>query len=139
MLAKMEGNWDTLMKANGMEFKGTITYKMDLGGLWLVGSMESELFGQKFSGRSMDTYDAGKKKFVGLWIDSMSTSPVSMEGTYDEKKKELIMDGQGPGQDGANTKYKSISSMPDDNTIIMKMFMGDAKEPAFEVTYKRKK
>ena len=40
-----------------MEFKGAMTYKMELGGLWLVGSMESDLGGQKFYGKSLDTYE----------------------------------------------------------------------------------
>src|SRR5262249_32330939 len=74
LLKKHVGTWDTTMKADGMEFKGVVTFKMELGGLWLVGSLESDLAGQKFSGRSMDTYDAAKKKYVGLWFDSMSTT-----------------------------------------------------------------
>src|SRR5262245_49593891 len=68
MLKKLEGNWTTTMKAGGMEFKGSTTFKMELGGMWLVGSLESDLMGQKYFGRSMDSYDAGKKKFVSLWF-----------------------------------------------------------------------
>src|SRR5688572_10958702 len=40
LLKKREGAWDTVTKAGGMEIKGVITYKMELGGLWLVGSLE---------------------------------------------------------------------------------------------------
>ena len=47
LLKQLEGNWDTLMKVGGQEFKGTMTYKMELGGMWLVGSLESDLGGQK--------------------------------------------------------------------------------------------
>ena len=54
VLKKMEGNWDLTMKFGGMESKGTVTYKMDLGGLWLVSALESDLGGQKFSGRGLD-------------------------------------------------------------------------------------
>src|SRR6266536_3395456 len=83
LLKNREGTWDTTLKAGDMEFKGAVTYKMELGGLWLVGSLESDLSGQKFYGKSMDTYDAGKKKYVGIWFDSMSTTPLTMEGRYD--------------------------------------------------------
>ena len=38
ILKKQEGTWDTTMKAGGMEFKGKVRYKMELGGLWLVSS-----------------------------------------------------------------------------------------------------
>jgi hypothetical protein len=62
VLKKLEGNWDLTMKFPGGESKGTATYKMDLGGLWLSSTVESDLGGQKFSGRGFDTYDAGKKK-----------------------------------------------------------------------------
>ena len=80
MLKKMEGNWDLVMKFGGMETKGTVVYKMELGGLWLAGSLESELFGTKFQGKSLDTYDAGKKKFIGVWVDSMCTQPMILGG-----------------------------------------------------------
>jgi hypothetical protein len=139
ILKKLVGTWDSTMKFGGMETKGTVTYKMDLGGLWLVSHMESELFGSKFSGRGYDSYDATKKKYIGIWMDSMSTSPVITEGTYDKAKKTLTMAGEGPGQDGKPTKYKSVSEMPDDDTINFTMYMGDGKDPAFTIIYKRKK
>ncbi len=138
MLASREGAWETTMKVNGLECKGTVTYKMELGGLWLTGSMESDLGGQKFFGKSLDTYDAGKKKYVGIWCDSMSTTPMLMEGTYDQEKKTLTMIGDGPGMDGKPTKWRSVAEVPDNNTVNMSMFVGDAKEPMFTITYKRK-
>src|SRR5580704_13669312 len=125
LLKKREGAWDTTMKAGGMEFKGTVTYKMELGGLWLVGSLESDLGGQKFFGKSLDTYDAGKKKYVGVWADSMGTTPLLMEGAYEKDKKTMTMIGDGPGMDGKLTKWKSVSTMPDNDTINMSMFVGD--------------
>jgi hypothetical protein len=139
ILKKYVGTWELTMNAGGMESKGTVSYKMDLGGMWLSSSMECEMFGQKFIGKGMDSYDATKKKYVSVWVDSMSSSPVITEGTYDKAKKTLTMTGQGPGMDGSNTKYKSVTETPDDNTIKFTMYMGDGKEPAFTVSYKRKK
>jgi hypothetical protein len=139
VLKKLAGTWDTTLKAGGAEFKGVMKYKMDLGGLWLAGALESDLGGMKFSGRSMDTYDAKKKKYVGVWFDSMGTAPLIMEGTYDAAKKTMTKVGEGPGMDGNLTKWRSVSRMPDNNTIEMSMYVGDGKEPMFTVTYKRKK
>ena len=139
VLKKMAGNWDLTMKFGGMETKGTVVYKMEPGGLWLSSNLESELFGQKFWGKGMDSYDPIKKKYVGVWVDSMSTSPMVMEGTFDKAKKTLTMAGEGPGMDGKPTKYKSVSTMPDDDTINFTMHMGDGAEPAFTIVYKRKK
>lgn len=140
VLKKMEGKWDLTMKAGGMESKGSVTYKMDLGGLWLVGDLECDFGGMKFQGKGLDTYDATKKIYRSIWIDSMSASPMIMEGSYDKEKKSMTMTGEGPGPDGKGTaKWKSISTMPDDNTINFSMFVGDGKEPMFTIVYKRKK
>lgn len=139
ILKEREGTWTSTMKFGGMESKGTLTLKMELGGFWLVGVLDSELFGQKFSGRSLDSYDQAKKKYVSVWVDSMTSAPVLMEGTYDKEKKTMTMTGEGPGMGGKPIKYKSVSTMPDADTMEDTMYMGDAKEPAFTVTYKRKK
>jgi hypothetical protein len=139
MLKKREGNWDTTLKAEGMSFKGTVAFKMELGGLWLIGSMDTDLGGQKFQARSLDTYDVTKKKYVSYFFENMSTTPMIMEGTWDAAKKTLTMTGQGPGMDGKMTTWRSVSMIPDDNTVEMSMFVGDAKEPMFTVTYKRRK
>lgn len=139
ILKKMEGNWDTTMKMMGQESKGTATYKMDLGGLWLASTFEGSMMGEKFSGRGFDTYDAGKKKYVGVWFDSMSTTPMTMEGTFDAAKKTMTMIGEAPGQDGKMTKHKMVTTMPDDNTINFAMFMADGTDPMFTIVYKRKK
>ena len=138
-LKKLVGTWDLTMKFGGMDTKGTVTYKMDLGGMWLTSNLESEMFGQKFIGHGLDSYDATKKKYVSVWVDSMSTSPVLTEGTMDKAKKTMTMAGTGPGMDGKPTKYKSTSEMPDADTINFTMYIGDGKEPAFTIVYKRKK
>src|SRR5262245_43788567 len=136
---KYVGNWDITMKAGGMESKGTVTYKMDLGGLWLASTVESDLFGMKFAGRGMDTYDAAKKKYVGIWCDSMSTSPLLMEGTFDKEKKTFTMVGDANGPDGKPTKFKAVSEWKDDDTFLFSMYMGDTTAPGFTILYKRKK
>jgi hypothetical protein len=138
-LKKLEGTWDMTMKFGGQDSKGTMTWKMDLGGLWLSSKCEADMGGMKFHGHGMDSYDAGKKKYVGVWFDSMSTTPMVMEGTFDKEKKTLTMTGEGPGMDGKPTKHKMTSQWVDDDTINFAMYMGDAKEPGFTIAYKRKK
>ena len=69
----------------------------------------------------------------------MGTQPMILEGTFDKAKKTLTMSGDGPGMDGKPTKYKSVSEMPDDSTINFSMYIGDGKDPAFTIVYKKKK
>src|SRR6185312_10171938 len=53
VLKKLVGDWDATMKFGGMESKGKVTYKMEVGGMWLVSNLESDLFGQKFHGKGL--------------------------------------------------------------------------------------
>ena len=76
---------------------------------------------------------------MSVWVDSMSTVPVNMEGTHDKEKKTITMTGEGPGMDGKMTRYRSVSKMPDADTLEMTMWIGDGKDPVFTVTYKRRK
>src|SRR5436190_15316969 len=131
LLKELEGTWTTLMKAGGMESKGTVTFKMELGGFWLTGTMESELFGAKFTGKSLDSYHPAKKKYVSIWVDSMSTAPVLMEGTYEKQTRTMTMTGEGPGMDGKPTKYKSVTTKSDADAMEMTMYIGDGKDPMF--------
>ena len=139
LLKKWVGNWDATMKMMGMESKGVATYKMELGGLWLTSTFDGEVAGMKFSGRGLDSYDAAKKKYVGIWVDSFSTSPMTLEGTYDKDKKTMTMSGEGPGEGGKPMKYKTVTELKDDDTVNFSMYMGDVKEPSFTIVYKRKK
>jgi hypothetical protein len=139
VLKKHVGTWDVTMKMGGADSKGSSTYKMELGGLWLTSTFEGEVFGQKFQGRGMDTYDAAKKKYIGIWCDSMSTSPLVLEGTFDAVSKTLTMTGDGPGQDGKTQKHKTVTKWVDDDNIHFDMFVGDGKDPMFTILYKRKK
>ena len=139
VLKKLVGTWETSMAAGGTTSKGTMTYKLGLGGLWLQSDMDGEMFGAKFTGHGMDSYDAAKKKYVSVWFDSMGASPVVMEGTYDPAKKAMTAAGEGPGMDGKPQKYKSVTTWLSDDAVKMDMHMGDSKEPDFTITYKRKK
>jgi hypothetical protein len=139
LLKKLEGTWEATMKGMGMESKGTMTYKMDVGGLWLTSNFEGDFGGAKFHGKGFDSYDAGKKKYVGVWVDNMITTPLVMEGSYDKDKKALTMTGDATGPDGKPAKMKTVTHFKDDNNVHFEMFMGDEKEPAFTITYKRKK
>ena len=112
---------------------------MDLGGLWLSSNFEGEFGGAKFQGKGFDSYDQAKKKYVAVWVDSMMTTPMTMEGTFDKDSKTMTMSGEMPGPDGKPMKHKMVSQIKDDDNIVAHMFMGDGKEPMFEIVYKRKK
>lgn len=139
-LKKLVGTWDCDVKSMGQESKGTMVYKMDLGGLWLVGKFEGGFGGMKFEGRSLDSYDARKGKYVSVWVDSMGTTPLVSEGTYDKEKKTMTMTGEGPGMDGKMQKMKMVTEAKDDDTLVFNMYMGGSEDqPMMTINYKRRK
>jgi Protein of unknown function (DUF1579) len=141
-LKKAEGTWDATVKFGDQESKGIMTYKMDLGGLWMTSDFKGEFAGQKFEGKGLDTYDAGKKKYINVWVDSMSTSPMIMEGAYDKDNKVLTLTGEGPGMDGKMVKYKGVLENKDNDTMVYTMSNPgkDGKDQVMmTITYKRKK
>lgn len=141
-LKELAGTWDAIMKMGDSESNGTMVWKMDLGGLWLTSEFQGEFGGEKFSGKGFDSFDPIKKKYVGVWVDSMSTSPMVSEGTYDKEGKVLTMTGEGPGMDGKPTKHKMTTERKDKNTMVFTVFGPgpDGKEgPMFSITYKRRK
>lgn len=141
-LRSMEGTWDAVMDMNGQKSKAKATYKSICGGMWLESDFEGDLFGTKFTGHGLDGYDLNKKKFVSIWVDSMSSTPLRMEGDYDEAKKTLVMTGESVSLEGKPEKFKAITETKDEDHFTFKMIMigaDGAEQPAFTIEYTRKK
>jgi len=144
LLAEAAGTWDCTIKMAGVEgeSKATSVSKMELGGLWLVTDFSGDMGGMKYSGKGLDGYDATKKKFIGVWADSMGGSPMVMEGDYDKEKKTLTMIGEGPDMTGATVKWKGVTTHADKDhqTFTMSTIGDDGKENLMmTIEYVRKK
>lgn len=121
-LKQLEGVWLATVKAFGSESKGVATNRVECGGMWLVSDFHGEFAGQKFQGRGLDGYDPQKKKYVSVWVDSMSTRPMLLEGEMNKEKKTLTMSGEGPGPDGKPAKFKSVTHYVDADHVTSKMY-----------------
>ena len=147
ILKGMEGTWDAVMTMAGAPkdapaSKGKSISKMEVGGLWMTTKYEGEFAGTKFEGRGIDGYDQAKKKYTGVWVDSMTTSPLILEGTYDSRTKTMTMIGDFTGPDGkpAKFKIKSVIKDNDHHTSTMSMIGEDKMEQEmFSIEYTRKK
>jgi hypothetical protein len=140
LLKKFQGTWTGKVKLGEEESTSTMTYKMGLGGLWLLSTYEGSMFGQKFEGRGMDTFDAKKGKYVSVWADSITTQPMVIEGTYDKAKKILTMKGDAPGPD--DKPFKMVTEFLSDDHHLWTMYVinPDGKEEkVMTVDYTRKK
>src|SRR5690242_6873638 len=141
-LKKLEGTWNAKMKMGDAESAATATYKMVCGGMWLMSDFQGEFGDQKFSGHGLDGYDADKKKYVSVWVDSMSGRPLILEGTYDKEKKTTTMSGEAMGPDGKMAKQKMVTQMTDDDHFTFTMFTLDAdgkENKVMTIEYTRKK
>ena len=141
-LKELEGNWDAVMEMGGKKSKATATYKSICSGMWLESDFQGEMEGHKFQGHGLDGYDLKKKKYVGVWIDSMESAPMHFEGGYDPKTKLLVMTGESLGPDGKPQKFKNTTETKDKDHFTFRMYMiqPDGKEQlAFTIEYTRRK
>jgi co-chaperonin GroES (HSP10) len=134
VLKQMEGTWDAIMEGESKP-NGTSKFEVKLGGLWVINDYEGSFAEAKFEGHGLNGYDPIKKKYVMIWTDSMSPSPLIMEGDYDKAKKTLTFVGEGQGPAGA-MKFKSVTEFKDKNTMLFKMYGGE--DVVVSITYKRK-
>lgn len=149
MLKKDLGIWDAEVKTwmPGVEepqvTAGTETNRM-LGGLWLLTDFRTEFAGQPYRGHGVYGYDEAKKKYIGTWVDSMASSMMAMEGTYDEAKEELVMRGESVDPASNTTiKLKNVAVHNADGTRDFTMYMERAEaggEPVkmMEIHYKKR-
>jgi hypothetical protein len=98
--------------------------------------------GKPFSGQGVTGYDNTKKKFVGTWIDSMSTGIMRSEGTTDASGK--VMTTQMTGVDpltGKESKMKIVTKWEGDDKLVDEFYekRGGKEIKTMEITYSRAK
>jgi hypothetical protein len=143
-LKKLAGTWDAVMKMPDAPdtMPGIAVYKMECDGMWLTSDFKMDVPNFKFQGKGLDGYDQNKKKYVAVWVDSMSSAPMFMEGTHDQKTNTTTMTGEGPGQDGKPQKFKTVTKTKDEDHLHFEMLMVAAdgsEKPAFTIEDTRKK
>jgi hypothetical protein len=148
MLARDAGVWDATVEmftapgAQPSVSKGVEKGAMGCGGLCLVTDFTSEMMGQPFSGHSVTVYDSVKKKYVGVWVDSMSVGPSYNEAVYDAAAKTMTGTMEGPSMSGQVTKMVTRSEWKDADTRVWSMYsLGpDGKEVlGLRISYTRRK
>lgn len=140
-LKELVGEWDAVITASGQESKGSATYKSICDGMWIASEFSGALGELKFTGHGIDGYDLQKKKYVGVWVDSLSSSPMQFAGNIDEKSKLLVMTGEGVNMEGKVEKVKTTTEFKTKDNFIFKLYMIDdgREDLAFTIEYTRKK
>lgn len=143
VLRQRVGTWDALMKMGGdMEAKGVEVNRLACNGLWLISDFKCTMFGQSFEGHGISGYDPAKKKYTGVWVDSMQTYVMPTEGTYDAATKTLTYTAEGPDMSGKVQKLKMITKFESADRHVFTMATPGANgkdQVMFTITYTRKK
>ncbi len=147
-LARLEGNWTTMTRAwmgpdkPPQESKGTCEQKMILGGRYLRQEYVGEMMGSVFNGINILGYDNHTKKYVSIWIDSMSTGIYYFEGTAGADNKTITQECSYDDPVRGPMVWRSITKIVDDNTQEFEMFLipkGGKEEKMMEMTVSRKR
>jgi len=112
MLLRSVGTWDAAVTTQGMDGKPEVTKGTQkvtkVGEFHTATSFEGTLMGMPFIGNGIDSYCPIRKQFMSTWADSMSTSPLLLQGNYDAAKKELVMKGEMVGMDGKLAPCRTV-------------------------------
>lgn len=148
ILKKDQGTWDATVEswmapgAPPTTSKGVETRTLGPGGLWLLSEFKGDFMGTPFQGHGVMGYDPNKKKYVGTWVDSMSSGLALTEAIYDPAKKTMTGWMEGPDMSGKVSKMKEVTEYKDADTQVFTMYNvgADGKEAtAMKITYKRRK
>jgi hypothetical protein len=100
-LQQLVGEWEAVGEAYPapgqppMKIKGTESVR-SVGGFWVVAENRSTMMDMPFTGVMTLGYDPERKKYVGTWLDSMSSYLWTYEGTVDSTGKTLTLETEGP-------------------------------------------
>jgi hypothetical protein len=148
LLERHAGKWTLSLKSwmdpkqPPVESKGTAEGKVILGGRFVQSTITSDFMGKPFSGVGVTGYDKAKKKFVGTWIDSMSTGIMRSEGTADAAGK--VITTQAVSTDplsGKDSRMRIVGKWESDDKLVEEFYekRGGKEMKTMEITYSRAK
>jgi uncharacterized protein DUF1579 len=146
-LKKFAGDWKASVKSwmgpgEPQVSEGSAHSEMILGGRFLQEDFKGNFMGQPFEGHGLTGYDNPGKKFVGTWVDSMTTGVMTSAGSLDKTGKVLTASATYTDpMTGKPGKSRMVTKIVDDNNHVFEMYgMHEGKEvKEMEITYTRVK
>jgi Protein of unknown function (DUF1579) len=149
-LAKDVGTWDATIKSwmGGPDSEPAVSHGVEVvkllpGGLWVHSEFNGKFGDLEFHGCGQTGYDTKKGKYVGTWVDTMSTEIMATEGDYDSASRTVTMHSKGTGPSGKPYEAKMTSKHEGDDTRVFTMSMKSDETngeyvKVMEITYKRR-
>lgn len=117
--------------------------RVEFGGRHVRSDFTGSFMGQPFQGRALTSYDNVAGKYVGSWVDSMSTGQFLSEGGYDEASATYTFLGSMPDpmRPGATTAVRQVIRVEGPDRHVMEWYeTGDSGErKSMEIVYTRVK
>ena len=112
-----------------------------IGEFWTVSDFKAPFGGMNFHGSSTFGYDVEKEKFVGTWVDSVSTSITQMEGVYNEEREAIVLEYKVKDAATGEMKNARMVIQSDKNTSHSRFFLVDGEQETLtmEIEMKRQK
>ena len=148
LLEPFIGQWDVVTRMRmapdqeWMESVGTSDISWAFGGRYLVERVKAVTMGLPFEGLGYTGYDNFRKEYVGLWLDNMSTAPMTSRGSVDETGKKFtykskaddVMTGR------KDVEIRVVLTVVDKGHITMEMHSPDVSgKPFLSMTIKYKR
>ncbi len=128
--------------APAMESTGTMVNEWIYGGRYLHHHYSGQMEGMSFEGSGLMGYDVAAGKYIGSWIDSMSTTMSVSSGHASKDGKTFTFVGHATdpmtGKHATNEEVISIDG-PDRHTMAMYEKRGDKRVKTMEIVYTRAK
>jgi Protein of unknown function (DUF1579) len=147
LFASLAGSWTTTSKEwmepgkPPMESTGSAEMKMLVDGRFLQQELTGNMMGQPYSGIGISGYDNLRKRYVTMWMDTMSTGMFTMEGTASADGKTITLRGQHAEPGGGHMTHRAVWTIVDDKTQTFDMFgahAGGKEMKMLEIMYTRK-
>ncbi len=135
ILKQLEGKWDVAVttQPGNKKSNGERECKFVCGGRWLATNFDSKIDGQEYQGRSHQSFDVIKKKFVMSHVDSLITAPMIFEGEYDKEKSTFNMTCNTELPDAGKVTFRSVHRITDADHQVMEMYLTAGNGGEFKV------
>lgn len=135
------GEWEgtvTMLDMPGSKPEPAVESVKAVGGFWILSDFHSSFMGLPYHGSGHIGYDPMKKKYVGTWVDSMSSTFSLMEGEVDPKTHTLVMRWMAPDMTGTIVPHRS-ESIANGDTRTMTFYSGTGEgKKSMVIEMKRK-
>jgi len=115
--------------------EGTAEFKSILGGRFVTQEFDSTYAGQPMKGFGILGYDNAEEKFVGIWIDNMSTHILHTEGKLDEKTG--VMTEKGTCSSPVGPMNFKMTTVPTEDGFVFTLLQvtGDSETEMGKIKY----